>query len=300
MRIKSIDFETISSVSVVKVENLGKAKYSLLDDYRITAIVDRLHFIMSESIEETMTAMKNKEDLSIYRIGLLGKELKADLRYGHALPHNVSSFLLTIPPTEISVIQHTPKLNNYVWANNIDCDIYELLDKGKIKVLYDSTLNKEVNLPNFVKHLIDIYIGYGIERFDAESEEYPKYQNDLKRVNWVAVRDWYQNEFKNKLTPPTYVYRGVGGKLAMKNRTKVGNLKKYTHPYNFPISTSISIKVARDFARYGGYVLKIKVDPSDIILDTRKFNTDHNLQSEILLRPDKTYDATVIATIKKS
>jgi len=221
--------------------------------------------------------IKNPSDFDIYRIfpSVLEEKYKPSsvLKYGHDFPYNKG------------VIQYKFKekiklkikdMNLFKRKSGIECDditeinnnkvtslIKELNKLGKFKIIVDYFDKKLIDIPKFIQEFIDTYIAMG----GFTDNKYGK--------NWKKVKEWYQ---KNKtLKIPKYVWRGIDKPI---------KTKKYKHPFKYPISTSLSKKIALDY----GNCIKLKISPENVVLDTRIVKTDHDAQSEIILDPTISYD----------
>ena len=136
-------------------------------------------------------------------------------------------------------------------------------------------------------------------------------------MDWKRVMEWYKHT--KHLPLPKYVYRGITasdyegdhnvadllqGLGIAREQLKIGTVAIYTKRfYEFPISTSTSRTIATDFGKMlvqnriveaVGLVMQFPLNPEDIVLDTRPYETAHNAQAEIVLRPDKPYRVKLV------
>lgn len=220
-------------------------------------------------------------------------------------------------------------------------DIFEVLKTGTCKVVYssikDTTLPK--NVEDFADVYLATgsnRFDKGTKEYKQQEAALNKldipavklwYQNQLKtsgeksptvvyrgiRVQSSVLDVNYYNDW-GKENRPKYA-KEVQGNIASWDKTykqlvkllgttdfRKGSRCEYNHYLKLPVSTSTSLKIAKDFCgKYDSYstvsiglVLRFDLKPDDIVLDTRLINTDHPTQNEIVLDATHSYKCTIV------
>lgn len=261
--------EKVYSVDIEQVDTIGNPNKGHF-------ILDSIVLILSKSPEEWI---KNPDSKSISALIIPGYQTHSiHLRAMHYYDNNQGAIRLK-SRNKVKLVMPVMELDApNVFMPGVLSINDEKKDPGEMaklllkyfenyKVIVDHKKDKIGELPKVVQNFVDKYILYGEIKKSGSGK------------SWKKVKEWYQDLPKGlRKSIPGQVYRGVGEDKEIEST--------YKHPYSYPISTSTSKKIARDYGKY----VKLKIKPEDVVLDTRIIITEHPAQSEILLDPTKEYE----------
>ena len=281
--------------------NIGKDG---LHEYKVTT--KRLILLISDE-RGPKYFLEHPNRNHIYRVII--PSLDFELRYGSGMPNNYGSIEIKFQTP------HTFTVWGDISGNKIVRDaspgeiegfteefLKKILKEENIRILTDFVSNKITSIPSNVKGFIDNFIGAG-------GWDNPKKWSEA----WKPIYTWFQKKYGPTINKPPFVFRGIrlsSGQLkdASLNisQYKPNTVIQYKHWTNYPISTSTSRQIANDYCdttmqcvrerSEAQMLLMLKfIDfaKEDIVLDARLFRSVHGAQTEILLRPDKTYAAKI-------